>query len=471
MDSALVLRGGQVLLGPHASTAPPSYRTVAHDLLIAGGRIVAIAAEIDAPGVQGLDVSGMVVAPGFVDTHRHNWQAAFRAVAADWTLGQYAYAMHGLVKPHLSEDDLRIAVAAGRAEALASGVTTMVDWAHGITSPAHADGVLAGLLEVPGRSVLAYGGGWGLNSDVPITDELERVVLAVGEAGSDLLTPALGLRGPQYSSMETTARDVAAARRLDIPVTVHGGSAGWGTNRPVAQLVAAGLLDDRTTVVHGNTLADDELRMIADCGASASVSADAEIQMGFGWPATGRLVAAAVRPSLSVDDCAAVGGDMFRAMHTTLVVERGLANAALRDATDREGLALTAADVFEFATVRGAIACGFDDLGTIAVGARADLVVLDLSDLSIAPGNHPVGALVSAGHPGLVRDVLVAGRVVKRAGQLVGIDTGTLTADLIASRDRVLDRIQDATGRRPPMDGGWNPPTTGYASADAHSSR
>ncbi|PXY24683.1 hypothetical protein BAY60_19440 [Prauserella muralis] len=469
MTSSILIRGGQVLLGPGGGERP-HYEAVVADLLVVDGRIARIEPEIAAPDVELLAADGTLVIPGFVDTHRHNWQAAFRSVASDWTLAQYANAIHGLVKPHMTPEDMALAVVAGRAEALLSGVTTMVDWAHGVSSPEHADAVLSGLLDVPGRSVLAYAGGWGLNSDEPIGEEIARVTAAVRAAGSDLLTPALGLRGPQYSSLATTADDVRTARSLDIPVSVHGGSAGWGRNRPVGQLEKAGLLDERTTVIHGNTLADDELRMIADRGASASVSADAEIHMGFGWPATGRLLAAGVRPSLSIDDCAAVGGDMFRALHSTLVAERGVASAADDRAPDRRGLALRAADVFEFATYRGARACGFEDLGMIRVGAQADLIVLDISDLSMAPANHPVGAIVGSGHPGLVRDVLVAGRVVKRAGRPVGVDIAGLVARLVDSRERILDRIAQSTGQRPATDGSWNPPTTGYTSEDARRS-
>ncbi|SFP20357.1 MULTISPECIES: amidohydrolase family protein [Actinomadura] len=466
MTARMLLSGGHVLIGPGQGQVPP-YRADHLDIMIEDGLIVEVAAGIQADGCEVLDATGTLVIPGFVDTHRHNWQAAFRSIASDWTLGQYAHALHGIVKHHMTPDDMYIAVLAGRLEALASGVTTMVDWAHGISSPAHADAVLRALQDSKARSVFAYAGGWGLSSDVPITEEVTRMAAAVHDLDDDLLTMALGLRGPQYSSMETTTTDVRTARSLGIPVTVHAGSAAWGTNRPIGQMHEAGLLDGTTTVVHGNTLTEDEIAMIADVGASASVSAGAEIQMGFGWPATGRFLAAGVRPSLSIDDCAAIGGDMFRAMSATLLAERGVTGARDPNTADRRSLPLDSADVFEFATARGAEACVLKHpAGSIRPGHHADLVILDVRDLAVAPLNHPVGAVVGSGHPGLVRDVLVGGQVVKSNGRLVGVDAERMVDDLVASRDAICKRIEASTGQKVALDGSWTPPVTGFASTD-----
>lgn len=67
------------------------------------------------------------------------------------------------------------------------------------------------------------------------------------------------------------------------------------------------------------------------------------------------------------------------------------------------------------------------------------------------PPNNPVGTIVTAGHPGLVDTVLVAGRVVKRGGTLLDVDLPALMARLVESRDRI------AADADVPLDGTWHP--------------
>ncbi len=203
-----------------------------------------------------------------------------------------------------------------------------------------------------------------------------------------------------------------------------------------------GLLDDRTTFVHANGLSDDQVAMLADAGCSVSISPDVELKMGLGWPETGRMLAAGIHPSLSIDDCPSVGGDMFSTMRTAFSVQRGLVT----------GGGLTARDVLGFATVEGARACGLDArTGSITVGKDADLVLLDAEDPSIFPVGNPVGAIVAAGHPGLVDSVFVAGKAVKRGGRLLGVDLPALRARLLESRERI------AAAAGIPIGGSWVP--------------
>ena len=462
MSKPLLIQNGLVatLEGAHGDG-------VEADVLIADGRIQTIGRGLEASAATVIDATGRLVMPGFIDTHRHTWQTAFRGIASDWSLAQYGQGMHGTLKPCFAPEDIYIANLLGRVEALDGGVTTMLDWCHAITSPAMADAAAQGLIDAPGRSIFAYCGNIvPPSSDDSIEAELRRIRTTILPSDTGLVTMALGLRGPQYSSMTTTEADVRAARELGLWVSVHAGSAAWGRNRPIARMRDRGLLDDRTTVIHCNTLADDELAMMADCGCAASISPDAEVQMGFGWPATGRLLRVGIRPSLSIDDCAAVCGDMFRTMHTTLVVQRGLDNLEVDNPTDQKGLRLRARHVVEFATLEGAKACGLgDELGSLRPGKLADILLVRMDDPLVFPMNHPLGQLVSSGHPGLVDTVIVEGRVVKRGGRMVDVDLDRLRRLALESRTRVLERVNARlpAGEAVRIGGGWHPDVTAYA--------
>ncbi|MFD5830691.1 amidohydrolase family protein [Lentzea sp. NPDC060358] len=424
-----LVRGGAVVTLDSATGDLPR-----GDVRVEDGRIAAVAARLDVPGADVVDATGKIVLPGFVDSHRHTWQTAFRGVGADWTFAQYGRAVHGTLRRHYRPQDVYLGTLLGRIETLDSGVTTMLDWFHCADRPDNADAAVQALREAPGRSLFCYGAGSG---DDPIAHEIRRVRDRV--PGDDMV---LGLRGPVASTIGTTAADVALARELDLRVSVHvHGATGWPHgDRPIADMRDRGLLDDRTTVVHGNGLSDDQFAMLADHGCTVSISPDVELKMGHGWPVTGRALAAGIRPSLSVDDCPSAGGDMFSAMRTAFAVARG------------SGEGVTARDVLEFATLNGAVACGRGSrAGSITPGKDADLVLLDAEAPAVFPVGNAVGTIVTAAHPGLVDTVFVGGRVVKRDGRLVG-------ADLAALRERVLqsrDRIAAAAGIA--VDGSWVP--------------
>src|SRR5215467_7211375 len=126
------------------------------DVLIEDGRIAAVAASVDAGDAEVVDAAGKIVLPGFVDTHRHTWQTAFRGIGADWTFAEYRAAMHGLIRPLYQPDDVYLGNLLGRIEAAGSGVTTMLDWFHCSDRPAPADAAIAALADAPGHSLFCY---------------------------------------------------------------------------------------------------------------------------------------------------------------------------------------------------------------------------------------------------------------------------------------------------------------------------
>jgi cytosine/adenosine deaminase-related metal-dependent hydrolase len=440
----LLIRGGVVLsVDPDIGELPEG------DVLIEDGVIAAVGPALQVEDADVIQAASHIVMPGFVDTHRHTWQAPLRNIASDWSLFHYLTGLHFGLSGHFRPEDTYAGNLLGTLEAVDAGITTLLDWSHNLKTPDHADAAIAGLRDSGARAIFAHGGGapeWKVipPNELPHPEDARRVREQYFSSDEGLVTMALAIRGPQFTTKEVARRDWEMANDLGLRITVHVGDGELGKTRPIEWLNDEGLLNDRTTYVHCNTLGDDELRMIADSGGTASVAADVEMQMGHGWPATGRLMDAGIRPSLSIDVCSSTGGSMFSLMRSALGMQRALDNAALDAAggtlSGGERLRLSCRDVIEFATIEGARACGLDHkVGSLTPGKAADVILIRTDTLGMTPLNHPAGALVYNAHIGLVDTVLIGGKVVKRGGVLVEADAERAKRLALETREHLLD--------------------------------
>jgi 5-methylthioadenosine/S-adenosylhomocysteine deaminase len=428
------------------------------DILVEGQKIVAIRPGIDASDAEEIDATGRIAIPGFVDTHRHTWQCLLRNAAADWSLPQYFAGVRGVMGGLYTPDDMLVANKLGGLEALNAGITTLYDWSHNNNSPDHADAAVQGLREAGLRAVFGYGNAnkeWippsTLPTDLADVARIRRTTLASDDA---LVTMALAVRGPQYTTLDLTEQEFRAARELGIRITMHVGDGLWGMQRPVGQLHERGLLGPDVTHVHCNTLADDENRLIAESGGTASIAPEVELNMGHGNLATLSLLRHGCRPSISIDVCCSVGGEMFTQMRTLMAATRGAAHAAaMAERKFVDPLPVSTRDVLEFATLQGARTCGLEKItGSLTPGKQADIVLIETDALNMFPVNNPVGAVVMDAHVGNVESVLVAGRVVKRGGRLVGVDLAEVRRQTEAAVSGLFARAGA------PRDGSWLPP-------------
>lgn len=456
-----------ILKGGHIISLDPSIGELSRgDVLIEGTRVSKVGPTIDEPGTEVVDATGMLVIPGFVDTHRHTWQTAIKGMSSDWSLPEYLAGIRSRIGPRFTPEDVYAATLYGATEALASGVTTLVDWAHIMNSPGHADGSVAALKEYGGRAMFAYGtpndeniAEWYIDSTIPHSDDIRRVRTEELSDDEGLVGLMMAARGPQHTTPETAAGDWRLARELGIRITCHAGEGAWSLrHQPVLRLHEQGVLGADTTLVHGNQFSDEDLRLMADSGTSLSISPEVEMHMGLGFPITGRALAHGIVSSLSVDVPVTVGGDMFSVMRCALATERALVNEeSIRRVEMVERLTISSADVLRMATLDGARSCGLGErVGSIAPGKEADIVMIRADDLNLAPLNQPVGAIVVMAHAGNVDSVLVAGEFVKRAGKMLSVDTASVLARATASRDSLLERAGVSRDYRPDDIEAWS---------------
>jgi 5-methylthioadenosine/S-adenosylhomocysteine deaminase len=425
------------------------------DLLIDDGRIAAVEPGLEAGDCEVLDAAGKIVMPGFVDTHRHTWQTALRGICADWTLQDYFRGIRLNISTELGPEDIYAGNYVGALEALDAGVTSLLDFSHCNNTPAHADEAIRGLEDAGLRAIFAYGF-YPVPLAEPFFESHEERIEDARRVRSDRLPSdggriqmGIALTELGLVPLDATRREIEAARELDVLVTAHIGSvADPAWPREIEILHSAGLLDARQVHVHCNACTDRELELIAGCGAAVSVTPETEMQMGMGFPVTGRALASGMRPSLGCDIVSLGSGDLFTQMRMALQMQRALDNDGdLRRGELPSELRLTARDALELATINGAAAMGLDSqVGSLTPGKLADVILIRTGGLNFSPLNDAVAAVVLHARAADVDAVLVGGRVLKRDGRLLEADAERAGRLAEQSRDRIVKAVEAKGG-------------------------
>jgi cytosine/adenosine deaminase-related metal-dependent hydrolase len=452
MSERVLLRGGHVLSMDETVGELPG-----GDVLIEDGVIAAVGARV--PGAETdaevVDVAGAIVMPGFIDTHRHTWQTPFRGVCADWTLEDYFRGIRLSISPNCSAEDVYAGNFLGALEALDAGVTTILDFSHCNNTPEHADGALQGLRDAGIRAMFAYGYYPAATESPVFTEHEQRLADArrIREQSlsceDTLVTMGVALTEVGLLPFDQTIAEVRSARELGVPSVLHTGCT-WGSlvTEGIPELDHHQLLGADQVHVHCNTLDDRNFRRLAENDCKLSCSPETEIQMGMGHPAIARALALGMRPSLSCDVVSSNSGDMFGQMRIGLQFERCMRNDAFNARNQMpEPLELTVRDALRWGTANGAHAMGLEHrIGSLTPGKQADLIVIGGHRLNMSPMADPVGCLVSQANPSNVEHVLVAGRFVKRDGELIGHDVRRAIELARTASERVLGLIT-ARGR------------------------
>jgi 5-methylthioadenosine/S-adenosylhomocysteine deaminase len=453
MSNRMLLRGGYVLsMDPEVGDLPQG------DVLIDGDKIAAVGPGLDADAdAEVVDVSGKIVVPGFVDTHRHTWETAIRGCAPNATLDDYFVEVLDTFAPLYRADDVYASNLAGSLECLNAGITTLVDWSHINNTPDHPDAAVTALKEAGIRAQYAYGSAntslakyWFNSAEVIPVDDVRRIRDTYFPTDDGLLTMGLATRGPGFCQDDVVRAEWGMARDLGIPLTVHVAMGRLaGRFAMVEQLDRMGLLGSDTTYIHCCYFSDHEWQRVADTGGTISIAAQVELQMGHGWPPVNKSYQFGLRPSLSIDVVTTVPGDMFTQMRAAFGGERARVNATCWEAnTTVPETMLTARQLLEMATIHGAHVAGLEDrTGSLSEGKQADVVVIDATALNVAPVIDPVAAVVLCADVSNVETVIVDGVVRKRDGRLLA-DVGKARELVEASRDHLVSAAEQAAEQK-----------------------
>ncbi len=424
----LPARGNYVLRNGYVMTMDTRVNDIANaDVHVRNGEIIAVGTKLNAPGAQAIDARGMIVLPGFIETHWHMWNTLARSMAGDKREHGYFPTSTALGRAFRAED-MYIGTRLAAAEAIFGGITYVHDWCHNIRSPEYAEANLRALREAGVRGRFSYGTPQGhpASETINLTD-LERLHRNWDKySNDDLLGLGLAWRGAFDNPKDMTPnamakREFDTARRLRIPISIHVSNSKARSGQ-IAKLAEGNYLGSDVQLIHAIWFTPEEMKAVVQAGSTISLSPYTELRIGFGFPKTGEIIAAGALVGLSVDTIALSGNaDMFAIMKVIQNVENALSENEFK---------ITARRVLELATIEGARSMGISDrVGSLEPGKRADIIMVSTRALNMGPFIEASHQIVEAAQPFNVDTVMIDGRILKRGGKLTHLNTQRILGD------------------------------------------
>ncbi len=427
----LIVRGDVVL--PMTEGLPELADTA---VAVVGGVIVDIdtAPAISARWEAADEIAGGMVLPGLVNTHGHAGMTLYRGLGDDMPLERW---LHEFVWPaekqFATAENVAAATRLAIAEMLASGTTTFTDM-YFFQERVGEVAAECGMRVLLGQAVIGFPVP-GCPTPETSFEKVRR--LTERFAGDALVRVSMALHAVYTLTPDLLRRGGDVAGELGIPIQIHLSE----TRKEVADCVAAhgltppaliareGVLRAGTICAHGVHLTADDVALIRDAGAGIALNPESNLKLASGIPDIAGLLAAGVTLGLGTDGAASNNDlDLWDAIRMAALLPKG---------TSEDPTVVPAPEAVRMATSGGArLLSQADTTGTLEIGKRADLCVVDTAAAHLTPLYHPTSHLAYATHGSDVIHTVVDGRVVYRDRRHTTLDLDAVCAGVrLIARD------------------------------------
>jgi len=439
---AILLRGGTLL--PMADGA----RATTGDVLVSGARIAQIGSvEQTPPDTEVVDCSGCYLMPGLVQTHVHLVQTIFRGLAEDLGLLDWLRRFIWPLEAAHDEASVRACVRLGLGELITTGTTTILDmgttrWGDVVAEELVRSGIRARF----GQAMMDTGENVPADLVETTRDSLDAsagLVKRWTKAGAGRIGYAYAPRFALSCTRELLEAVGMLAKMSELLVHTHSNESaeertavqGVTGMSPIGYLTQVGIATPRTVIAHGVHVDDAELQLLRESGSAVTHCPSSNLKLGSGVADVVRLRQARITVGIGADGAACNNElDGFEEVRLATLLARTLRGQG----------SLTAADALGMATREGARALHLEtEIGTLEVGRRADIVVIDSERLA-GPGGDAVARIVFGGGSRGVRDVLVDGTLLVRGGAPLLFDPAEVRAKAAEALPALLQRAQVA---------------------------
>jgi 5-methylthioadenosine/S-adenosylhomocysteine deaminase len=445
-QNILIEKGTIITLDDGGKVYPSGYVQVRGDRIAALGSGEAPLALREASGTI-LDASHMAVLPGMVNSHSHLFQSFIRGLADDKPLLDWLKSCIWPVAEHMTGEECELAGMVGLIENLRSGATTVIDHQYIHADPTNDDGVVRAAEKIGVRLLLARG--WAdMNYHPALMETPERIISETtrlfeqhhGKAQGRIRVE-FGPLIPWGCSDEMMLRTYALAQEWGVGTHIHVAETKVEVDmnletrgkRHVEWLADLGILGPDVQLVHSVWLDDHELDLVAEHAAVVVHCPVSNMYLASGSARIRDMRRRGIHVALASDGPGSNNNqNMMEVLKTT---------ALLAKVSTMDPMAVFPQDVLGMACRGGALAFGQPEwIGSLEVGKKADIVLVDLDSPFAMPVHNPVSALVYNLNCGAVDTVLVDGQVLMKNKQVVVVDEKAVLEEARSTCEKLFKR-------------------------------
>ncbi|MFH1351293.1 MAG: amidohydrolase [Pseudomonadota bacterium] len=384
--------------------------------------------------VERIDASEAIIMPGLINAHSHTAMTIFRGLADDLPLKQWLFdKIFPAESRYLSPETVYWGTLLGCLEMIASGTTTVIDgyfYQDGTVWAVHESGLRAlvaqGVIDFPAPGV----------PDPEKNLQVGREFIERWLGFSALITPGLFCHSPITCSAETLKRAMAISRDYSLPLQIHLSETREEVDqiihttgkKPVQYLDSLGILNEGLISAHAIHLDDEEIALLAQNGVKTVHAPESNMKLCSGIARVPEMLRMGITVGLGTDGCASNNNlDLFQEMDFAAKVHKVFT---------LDPVNMDAGTVLKMATTLGAKIIGLEkEIGTIEVGKKADIIVVDLKAPHLVPLYNPLSTLVYSANGADVKDVIVNGKILMKDRVFQTLDS-----------EEIIDRVTKIGG-------------------------
>lgn len=423
------------------------------DIIVAIGNSQDIKEMCQGQDIELEDGQGKYIFPGLINTHTHLYQVLFKGLGSDLNLKDWWPKVLAPIAMNLDEEHLKNGVRHGIAEALKTGVTTVVNFMqfHPVKGLSEVEITTAKDMGIR----LVYGRGFrdaGENMGVPSMNEnIEEVFNEIEylknkyQKDDDMikiwLAPAAIWTFSEKGLEET--RDFAT--KTKTPIMMHMFETEYDNvvcqekfnKKAMDYYVEKNFLGPDLLAVHSVHVTDEELDIYRQYKVKVSHNPVCNMYLGSGTAPVMDMIKKGITVGLGTDGAASNNSnDMIEVLKTTIVLHRN---------EYRKAECINAYDVLKMATIEGARCLGMDNsIGSLEVGKKADFLVFNPNlSFKTSPTHDGLASFVYSGDYRAIEKVIVNGNVVLQDGILVNGDKDQIIRDSISSARTLKEKVDN----------------------------
>ena len=385
---------------------------------------------------QFIDARETIVMPGLVNAHGHTAMTLFRGLADDLPLKEWLFErIFPAEATHLKKETVYWGSLLGCVEMIASGTTTISDGYFFQDATAEAF-ERAGMRALVGQGIIDFPA-----PGVPDPRENLNVGKKFIEKWmnvSDRIQPGLFCHSLTTCSESTLQGAMEISEEFSLPLQIHLSETSQEVTevfsntgrRPAFYLDDIGVANKHLIAVHAVHLDEPEMHLLAERKTRIVHVPESNMKLASGAAKTSQMLKLGLKVALGTDGCASNNNlDLFQEMGTA---------AKLGKVSTSNPVNMDAATVLKMATVWGAEVLGLErDIGTIEVGKKADIIIIDLEKPHLVPLYSPFSSLVYSANGADVRDVIINGQILMRDRKFQTIDTDQIMAEVKSISGRI----------------------------------